>query len=294
MADSRDVPTASFLNNLKVEVLAVKAIESLCKLIFVAIGFQILIWVLKYFFPIGALTTLMKPNGYCLGIEALGTCSYDPTHPIVYFSLGQLISVLALIATLSQLNKPIVQFRLGASVVPRYAYFLAIIFAILCIFIASLLPFVPGPSVPLIGYPVFWELIASVVFVIGAIVYLSAITVNPRFSRFNAERYMYACIWLISSGSDEDLRELADAVEPNLGSVFDYCDQYKLVNGIPVKENPSKVASIAYTILQTLPDRRFCNVIVRRCPATMQAAFDEAKRIGGDSRKIGSVWVFCG
>ena len=55
----------------------------------------------------------MVEESACLGLEILGNCSYDPSNPErIYFSIGELIGIIALLIAFLQLSKPIIRFRI--------------------------------------------------------------------------------------------------------------------------------------------------------------------------------------
>ena len=51
-------------------------------------------------------------NYSCFGLDFLGQCNYDPTNPTVYFSIGQLIPLLAIAIAVYQILSPIVKLRI--------------------------------------------------------------------------------------------------------------------------------------------------------------------------------------
>lgn len=169
----------------------------------------------------------MTGNSACLGLEFLGSCSYDPADPgQSYFTIGQLVSVIALLLAFSQLTKPIIKFRIRAN---KTSYKTAIVICLLataCIFVAAILPFIPGRAWPLLGYPVFWEILAGFLLVGIAAVSLTVISRRPRFKSRNAAAYLNACAAVISKGNDDDLRELADEIIPVIKPIFAECKSH--------------------------------------------------------------------
>ena len=108
----------------------------------------------------------MPSESACLGLEVLGKCTYDPSNPErIYFSIGSLIAVVALFLAFSQLKKPIIKFRLRVGKVKDSIVYGVFIIAIIFVFLAAILPFIPGTALPLLGYPIFWELLAGILFV---------------------------------------------------------------------------------------------------------------------------------
>ena len=221
----------------------------------------------------------MVGDSACLGLQFLGTCRYDPAAPDQsFFTIGQLISVIALLLAFSQLTKPIIRFRVSANKVNYAAAIFAAVFAIACIFIATILPFIPGKALPLFGYPAFWEVLAGLIFVIVAGRLLRVITRAPSFAK-NAEAYLRACTAIIAKGKEDDLGELADEIASAVIAIFDESKQYdhnaareaqRLGQEYPIK--PS--TEMAFTVLDLWSDKAFCRSIICRAPSTALRIFE--------------------
>lgn len=221
----------------------------------------------------------MVGDSACLGLEFLGTCRYDPAAPDQsFFTIGQLISVIALLLAFSQLTKPIIKFRVRARKVNSTAAMLASGFAIACIFSATILPFMPGKAWPLLGYPVVYEILAGLVFVIVAGWLLWAISNPPSFHGKNADAYFKACGSIIAKGKEDDLGELADEIFVAVNAILDECSRYdhnaarqaeRTGQEYPIKES----TRIAFTILDLWSDKAFCRSIVCRAPSTALRIF---------------------
>ena len=217
----------------------------------------------------------MAIESACLGLEILGSCAYDPADPPrTYFTIGSLISVIALVLAFSQLARPVTRFRIQASkMINLKLLFALFLFGILCVFVASTLPFTPGHALPLLGYPVFWELLAGVVFVAPALVLIVVVSIRPAFSQRNALAYMRACIGLIARGKDEDLGELADEIAVSVKPIFEECKTFDSYAAQQARESGKSYevkdsTKIAFTILDLWSDKKFCRSIVTRAPAT--------------------------
>lgn len=89
-----------------------------------------------------------------------------------------------------------------------------------------MLPFIPGRALPLLGYPVFWELLAGVSFLVGATVLIWWIITPPIFSSKNAKKYFQSLGNLISVGRDEDLVDLAGDTGSSIERIFEECSKY--------------------------------------------------------------------
>lgn len=223
----------------------------------------------------------MTGNFTCLGLEILGHCNYDPGAPSQsYFTIGQLVSVIALLLAFSQLTKPIITFRLQASKVGYAVPIFCSVLAISFIFLASILPFLPGKAWPLLGYPVFWEVLAGLILVLVAGYVLFAIARKAPFERRNAEAYLKACKAVIAKGNDDDLRELADEILPVIKPVLDECNSYdpneaKVAKDRGEEYEIDKATRIAFTILDLWSDMSFCKSIVCKAPDTAIQVFSQ-------------------
>lgn len=219
----------------------------------------------------------MTIESSCLGLKILGSCSYDPAAPSPsYFTIGQLISVIALVLAFSQLTKPIIKFRIRTHNINYRVVAVVVLLASSFVFLATLLPFLPGPALPLIGYPVFWEFLAGILFAAVAIFLLVAINTKPTFKRRNSEAYLRACAAVIARGNDDDLRELADEILPAITPIFNECKSYNHFEACRVREQGQTYriqerTRIAFTILDLWSDKSFCKNIVCKAPETALA-----------------------
>jgi len=216
----------------------------------------------------------------CLGLEILGSCMYDAADPPrTYFTIGSLISVIALVLAFSQLIKPITRFKIRAHKINSTIWVVVFVLGILFVFLASLLPFIPGPALPLLGYAIFWEFLAGLLFVVAAARLILAINISPVFSSGKAEAYRKACTALIARGNDDDLRELADEIRVSVKPIFDEAKKHDSFKARAAKERGEtysvrKSTRIAFTILDLWSDKKFCRSIVTRAPATAIEIFN--------------------
>ncbi len=215
----------------------------------------------------------MESDVACLGLNFLGECSYNPANPRNYFTLGHLLSVVALLLAISQLTRPIIQFRIRSHNLSYRTLISLAIVAILSIFLATMLPFIPGKALPIIGYPVFWELLSASLFVGAGIYVILLITKPAKFTSKNAEQYLNATVSFIAKGGEERLNELAEEIFPSISNVLDEARKYDPFQARYAKERGdeykiSKVTKIANTVLDAWSDKLFCESIVYRSPAS--------------------------
>ncbi len=98
---------------------------------------------------------------YCLGLNFLAKCPSTHYSDHFLFNLGTAVSSLAVVVAIyALLLERRFRVRLGIkrSQRNRAGYFVLIV--LFLAFIGAILPYVPGEPLPLIGYPIFWEIIA--------------------------------------------------------------------------------------------------------------------------------------
>ena len=215
----------------------------------------------------------MEPDIACLGLKILGECSYDPSDPKSYFTIGHLLSVIALLLALSQLTRPIIKFRIWSHNLSYKTLITIAIVAIISVFIATVLPLIPGKALPLVGYPIFWELLSASLFVGAGIYVILTITKPAKFTCRNAEQYLNATFSFIAIGGEERLNELAAEIYPSISPVVNEARKYDRYQAQAAKERNEKyevseTTKVANTILHAWSDKGFCKSIVCRSPAS--------------------------
>lgn len=211
---------------------------------------------------------------YCLGVKALGQCSYDLSNPsLTFFSIGQLATVVALVFAFSQLAKPIVKFRIATRFGPQWVLWLGIALAILCVFVAAILRAWPLRDLPLIGYPIVWEFIAGVCLVGASVFMIFRVTTTTRLSARNAARYLHGSRSIIARGSVDDLREYGDEIAVSISTAVVACKGHEsrsmaAPGGTDEQKLPTDFERVCYTLLDLWADKQFCQILVTRCPQT--------------------------
>ena len=133
----------------------------------------------------------MVTKSACLGVSFLGNCSYDPSSPAsTYFSLGELVAAIALLLAFIQLARTKTKFRLVAKNLPNKFIYSIIISSIISVFIATLLPIIPGKPVPLLGYPIFWEVLAAAIIITLSAYMLKSTLEKSAFGKNNSASYL--------------------------------------------------------------------------------------------------------
>ena len=152
----------------------------------------------------------MEDRTHCLGLEILGDCLYNPENPIVYFRMGQLLTLFAISFTIYNILNPITVLRIKASwlfrehVFFRFNWFMIMIgFSILSVFYSNILPILPKFfKAPVIGYPIFWESLSFLLLLTLAWAIHGLIRGYAKFSRDNSKHFLFTTLDIIS----EDVR----------------------------------------------------------------------------------------
>lgn len=199
---------------------------------------------------------------------------------MVQFTIGQLISVIALFLAFSQLAKPTIRFRISAAKINLKILFSLFVLAIVCVFIASLLPSIPVPVLPHLNYSILLEFFSGLLFVVTALILIVAVSKRPVFTRRKSKAYLNACAVLIARGNYDDLRELADEISVSVKSIFEECKTYDSFEARRAKERGEgyqvlESTKSAFTILDLWSDKSFCRNIVCNAPATAINIFDQ-------------------
>lgn len=233
----------------------------------------------------------MQDQFYCLGIKALGLCSYNPAQPNnIYFSIGDAVAAIALVLAFSQLITPTLQFRLKVSSKAAWVAASLFLIAVLVVFVAAILPNIPGTALPLLGYPIFWEVLGGVFVFCSSIILLVVYSLRPAvFNGGNYKKFFKTSSSTIARGNEQDLRALADEMRNSAPAIIEAAYQYdqdlarqkKVGNeGYAVPEQ----TEYALALLDLLSDERFCTLLVNAAPATALDFIQEIIKHGSRDR----------
>jgi len=217
-------------------------------------------------------------------IELMAQSSYEPSSPNrIYFSIGSAITAIALVLAFTQLIRPITKFRLAIGLFKPVIAYVLFILAILFVFIAAILPFVPGLALPLLGYPVFWEISAGLLFAGTSLVFLCSIHRRAKFNKRNYKRYLNFCTSLIARGNERDLRELADEIFDSIKEVIKASQKYDSLSAHFAKKEAKQYEVPAYTryaltLLDIWSDKKFCQLMVCHVPHTAIEIFRQIQQ----------------
>ena len=217
----------------------------------------------------------------CLGIHAFGQCAYNPASPTsLYFSIGEAVAALSITLLIPQFLRPIYLFRLRAQRV-RLLYIQCAVFAGgIMVLWAGLVPQTGIVGLPLLGYPIFWELCAGVLFfgALGALAWPTMSTARCR--RGQIRRFVQAAAHFLAHADEiqrtefaSDLRHnakrLAEAANfggshRNTSAFFDFVHQRRLED-----------RAYAEGMFRLCADEQFCTTLVSKCPWDTAAILHE-------------------
>jgi hypothetical protein len=210
----------------------------------------------------------MSPHA-CLGITALGQCTGTSG---IYFDLGEAVAALGFILAVQQLLRPIYRFRLRVRNTTLPRIYLAVFVGVFLVAVASLIPSLKSnPDSPL-GYPVLWELAATLAFVMAYGTVVLAVVKPVRVRPKSVELFAQTSAWLLSAAEERDhvdyLQDLSVSLpelilaasfgENRFGETsafFDFTYRRELSR-----------ASYAWSLLRILSDPVFCATLVSRAP----------------------------
>lgn len=226
----------------------------------------------------------------CLGVSFLGLCQYSPSNPeFSIISFGDSVAIATFLIAFTQLLSLTKKEVINESV--RRSYKIGFI-AILIIFFSSLLPLMSGFAMPLIGYPIFWEFIGSVLLLYTLVLLVVKYHSSLRFNDKDAEHSLKIIRKVITKGSEEDYLELAEKLEASVPDVVTSMRQYDRMAAHQAEERGEEFpvsprVAYSFELIRTLADPHFCRAIVRRDPAILIKFLQEfkEKRIRDDDAR---------
>jgi len=209
--------------------------------------------------------------------ELIGQTSYDPASPNrIYFSIGSAVATIALALAFGQFIRPITRFKVSVGFfrLTCVLFFTAIGF----VFVAAILPFIPGKALPFLGYPVFWEILAGALMVGISIGLMYKITKPVKFNKRNGKRFLENCMSIIARGNEVDMRELAGEIYHSIEDIVRVCKKYNSSDAYFAKKEGKEYKISAHTrygleLLNLFSDARFCELMVCYVPATAYKIF---------------------
>ena len=271
----------------------------------------------------------------CFGLEFLGQCVYNPTNPTVYFSIGQLIPLIIIAITVYSMMNPIIKLRIRANRLFQYKpnffsfkswinkfqcpdpfqplalgvkyfissitlnlfYYLAIL-SILSVFFSAIIPSIPDfYKIPVIGYPVFWELLSGLILASLGIVLIKIISKPAILTPHNFKEFFNCTVDIIDRREEKELLFLAKELTPSLKYIINigrhYESRYQKIQILVLKKYSKNNSSLSireinqfikkdkelqkklylyeihdfcFKIMDLLSDKLFCKVVACKAP----------------------------
>lgn len=225
----------------------------------------------------------------CLGISALGLCTYDPSNPPnVYFSIGEATAALSITLIIPQFLKPIYRFRLAIQSI-RLSHIYSLVFlAATCVLAATILPNIDIPRGSIFAYPVFWEFAGGSLFLVALSALVSAVLrpatarpgAYPRFAQAAADFLAHANKQDQSNFSKDLLRNIESLI--NVASFNEFRRDESAFFDFRYRREIED-ASYAWSLLQLVAEPQLCETFVHLCPWDTAAMLNRIS-----DRKLGS------
>jgi hypothetical protein len=208
----------------------------------------------------------------CLGLEVFGLCAYDPSDPPnIYFSIGEAIAALSITLIIPQFLRPIYRFRLATQAI-RLSHIYSLVFlAAACVLTATILPNIDISRGSILAYPVFWEFVGGILFLVafGALVFA---VLRPASARRGAyPRFAQAAADFLAHASKQDQSDFSKDLLRNIESLIDVAAFNEFLRDtnafFDFRYRPQiEDASYAWSLLQIVAEPQLCETLVHRCP----------------------------
>lgn len=216
----------------------------------------------------------------CLGLHFFGLCQYSPNNPeIAIISFGDSVAIATFLIAFTQLLSLTKKEVIYESV--RLSYKIGLV-AVLMIFVSSVLPLVPGPALPVLGYPIFWEFLGALLLLSTLVLLVSKYHSPLKFNEKSAEKTLRIVRRVITKGREEDYLELTDKLEPSVMEIVSCMKMYDRMSAHQAEErgevfyfNPE--VAYSFELVRTLADSHFCKAIVCKDPAVLIKFLQEFK-----------------
>ena len=225
----------------------------------------------------------------CFGLEFLGKCSYNPHAPQWHvITLGETIASVSLIIALSQLLTPVKERKLK-KIFPNVYWFWGV--ATLFILIASLVPLSPLDGIPVIGFPIFWELLGAILLIVGVTTVVISIYSKLNFNAKDADLVLELAERIIATGSEKDLAELALLLREVLPDLVFHAAQYDTIKAELLRResktyNPPTLTVKANNVFKLCTDESFCSVVVSKEPAFAIILIQSIKKYNSSNHSV--------
>lgn len=210
----------------------------------------------------------MTAEHYCLGLPELGLCAENIES---LFSIGDAVAFVAIFLAFYQLSDLRTWMRRSTRWLPERYLFSILRCGVYLVFLAAGLRALGHSSIPVIGYPIIWEIVAGLILVFSGLL-LTTWTFKPtRISKRTAASFLRCNQIIITTGQEDDLRKLGDEIRYSLSTIAKQCVAYNQAPGQDRADATPPVdefTRVCFTLLDAWSDPRFCKALMCWCPGT--------------------------
>lgn len=208
----------------------------------------------------------------CLGLTWLGSCAYNPALPSpTYFTLGNAVAALAFTLAVHTFLRPIYRLRLGVRYLSLSRLYVLIFSAVGVTAIAALVPSFPILHGGWWGYPITYEILATLMFAVAYGAVAIAVTRPVQVAENRVEHFARWVARLLSEATEADHLDLLQDLRlsvPRLIKLAAFVEDRREVSAFYIFIHRHKIlhGSYAHSILRILSDPHLCRSLVVRAP----------------------------
>lgn len=217
----------------------------------------------------------------CLGLHWLAECVYNPKAPsTAYFTVGDGVAALSLLLLIPQFVKPLYEFRLSIRRISRSWLYVVATASFVTIVIAALIPQLPFAGMTLIGWPIFWELLAGLGFFLCYSVLALSYLLPAKVTERSAELFAREAARFLAHASTADHVDFAGELQENIKRLMRLAQSVDFKKASEnafyafAKRRQLHAAGYADNLLSILADPAFCRSLVERCPWNVAEILD--------------------
>jgi|GEM_PF-6090126 len=214
--------------------------------------------------------TIFDKCSCMLGLSSDLSCIYNPREPFVYFTLGEAVAALAIIFVVYQFRSPLWDITLSVRKWVKWVVYSLLSLGVFSVLMASLIPQFPYySSVPLLSYPLFWEILGLFAFTSSPIILIGfAHKLTGLFSEYKAGRLFNVLLEQNSTMNVVTHKAVADVLRDNMEDICKATSIYNrwkahLAQESEIKYEYPEYSQISFEILHVvMGDHGFLNYVV--------------------------------
>ena len=200
----------------------------------------------------------------------MGTCTAN-SPGVTYFSIGEAAATLAVFFTVTQFLRPVYKFRISVGYLRIFHINALLIGTFVSVLLATLIPNVGLSSIPVVGYPVFWEFLGGLQFFVAVCALMAVVSTPAKFTHQNHHRFFVGIAQTIARSNPEELADLSREISSNASALFSAGNQLRRYQDPSAfvlfsRRREIEFFSTAVSILEVLSDETFCRIAVTKNP----------------------------